>query len=160
MQNNKGIDYATYIVKKGDSLYLIAELFNSNVDMIKNFNNLVTDTIYPNQILFIPRDKMMNPIMNQNMYQTVEGDTLSTIFRKLNLDTKCLKNYAPMMDILLVPNQVIELVNHKSCKPNKNITYMGESIEEFLTNNEMTAMDLLKSNKNNWLTPGTRINIG
>lgn len=156
MQNNKGIDYTSYIVKKGDSLYLIAELFNSNIDMIKNYNNLVTDTIYPNQILFIPRNKMMN----QNIYQTVEGDTLSTVFRKLNLDPKCLKNYAPMMDVLLVPNQLIELVNQSMCKANKNVTYMGENIEEFLTNNEITAMDLIKSNKNNWLTPGTRVVIG
>ena len=156
MQNNNGIDYTSYIVKKGDSLYLIAELFNSNVDMIKNYNNLVTDTIYPNQILFIPRNKMMNP----NLYQTVEGDTLATVFKKLKLDPKCLKNYAPMMDILLVPNQMVELVNQNMCKPNKNVTYMGENIEEFLANNEMNAMDLLKLNKNNWLIPGTRILIG
>ena len=156
MQNNKSIDYTSYIVKKGDSLYLIAELFNSNIDMIKNFNNLATDTIYPNQILFIPRNKIMNP----NVYQTVEGDTLSTVFKKLRLDPNCLKNYGPMMDILLVPNQMIELVNKNQCKPNKNITYMGENIEEFLMNNEITAIDLLKSNKNNWLTPGTRVTIG
>ena len=153
MQNTLGgLDYTTYIVKSGDSLYAIAELFNSNVDMIKKANNLVTNTIYPNQILYIPKQKMHS----SNRYQTVEGDTLSVVFQKLNLDKKCLKCYSPIMDILLVPNQVIEIVGNK---PNKTITYMGEDIEEFLMNNEINAIELLKSNKTNWLTPGTRIRI-
>ena len=155
MQNAyNGIDYTTYIVKQGDSLYAIAQLFDSSVDMIKNYNNLGTNTIYPNQILFIPRNTMGT---NNRLYQTVEGDTLSTVFRKLNLDTKCLNNYAPMMDVLLVPNQVIELVG-KTCMKDKSITYMGEDIEEFLINNEINPMKLIKSN--NWLTPGTRVRIG
>ena len=154
MQNAyKGMDYTTYIVKSGDSLYSIAQLFDSSVDMIKNVNNLGTNTIYPNQILFIPKRKMSH----NRLYQTVEGDTLSTIFRKLNLDPKCLKNYAPMMDVLLVPNQVIELIG-KPCTKDKNIIYMGEDIEEFLMNNEIDAMELIKTNK--WLTPGTRVLIG
>ena len=155
MQNAyKGIDYTTYIVKPGDSLYSIAQLFDSTVEMIKNVNNLGTNMIYPNQILFIPR-KMTS---SNRLYQTVEGDTLSTVFRKLNLDPKCLKNYAPMMDVLLVPNQVIELVGSKTCGKEKNIVYMGEDIEEFLMNNEIDAMDLIKTNK--WLTPGARVRIG
>ena len=156
MQNKQNdTSYITYIVKQGDSLYQIAMLFDSSVEMIKRFNNLGTDTIYPNQILFIPkRTQMMG-----NMYQTVEGDTLETIFKKLRLDPMCLKNYAPMMDLLLVPNQVIELVNNKGCI-NKTTTYMGENIEEFLMNNEINAMDLIKSNKDKWLTPGSRVRIG
>ena len=149
------LNYQTYIVKPGDSLYSIAMLFDSSVDMIKNVNNLGGNTIYPNQILFIPSRRHSTA----NTYQTVEGDTLATVFRKLNLDTKCLKNYMPMMDVLLVPNQVIELVEGNGCKKS-DVTYMGEDIEEFLMNNETNAMTLLKANKNNWLTPGTRVRIG
>ena len=155
MQNTqKGIDYTTSIVKSGDSLYAIAQLFGSNVDTIKNTNNLASNTIYPNQILFIPRNKMIT----NNMYQTVEGDTLATVFRKLNLDTKCLKCYSPLMNVLLLPNQLIEVVDNKKPMGNKTITYMGEDIEEFLMNNEIDAMGLIKSN--NWLTPGSRIRLG
>ena len=125
MQNAyKGIDYTTYIVKPGDSLYSIAQLFDSTVEMIKNVNKLGTNMIYPNQILFIPR-KMTT---GNRLYQTVEGDTLSTVFRKLNLDPKCLKNYAPMMDVLLVPNQVIELVGSKTCGKEKNIVLLVDAL--------------------------------
>lgn len=154
MQNKQDTVYTTYIVKRGDSLFSIAQLFDSSVEMIKKFNNLVTDTIYPNQVLFIPKKYTQE----SNSYQTVEGDTLATVFRKLNLDTMCLKNYIPMMDILLVPNQFIELVDFKGCQ-NKTITYMGENIEEFLMNNEINAIDLLKLNKNKWLTSGSRVKI-
>lgn len=156
MQNTYGgMDYTTYIVKPGDSLFEIAKLFNSNVNMIKEANNLLSNTIYPNQILFIPKRNSNH----KNIYQTVEGDTLSTVFKKLNLDTKCLKCYAPIMDVLLVPNQVIEIVEQKGPKLNKNVIYMGEDVEEFLMNNEIDALELLKINKNNWLTPGYQVRI-
>ena len=43
-----------YIVKSGDSLYSIAKTFNTTVDELKSINHLYSNTIYPNQILFIP----------------------------------------------------------------------------------------------------------
>ena len=89
------------------------------------------------------------------MYHTVDGDTLRVVFEKLGLNLNCIKCYEPMLDILLVPNQVIETVNNKG----KMITYSGEGIEEFLINNEIDAMHLLKLNKNNWLMPGTSVRI-
>ena len=149
--NNKWI---TYMVKTGDSLYKIAELFDVSVDDIKNANNLVTNTIYPNQILTIPT----KPTRPLNSYQTMEGDTLRTVFYKLRLDKKCLKCYEPIMDILLVPNQLIEIVGCDKCM-HKEMMYSGENLEEFLMNNEMNAMDLLNLNKNNWLTPGTKVRV-
>ena len=54
-----GMDYApptsdkTYIVKKGDSLYQIAKMFNTSVDNIKKKNNLTTNTLSIGQKLLI-----------------------------------------------------------------------------------------------------------
>lgn len=143
-------DFDAYVVKKGDSLYKIAKEYNTTAEAIKNANNLATETIYPNQVLFIPLRG------NSGMYQTVEGDTLRVVFEKLGLNLNCIKCYEPMLDILLIPNQVIETVHKNS---GKMITYSGETIEEFLTNNEIDAMHLLKLNKNNWLMPGTSVRI-
>ena len=143
-------DFDAYVVKKGDSLYKIAKEYNTTPEAIKNANNLATETIYPNQVLFIPLRG------NSGMYQTVEGDTLRVVFEKLGLNLNCIKCYEPMLDILLIPNQVIETVHKNS---GKMITYSGETIEEFLTNNEIDAMHLLKLNKNNWLMPGTSVRI-
>ena len=105
-------DFDAYVVKKGDSLYKIAKEYNTTAEIIKNANNLATDTIYPNQVLFIPLKNT-----NTGVYQTVEGDTLRVVFNKLGLNTKCIKCYEPMLDVLLVPNQVIETVNNNT--PNK-----------------------------------------
>ncbi len=143
-------DFDAYVVKKGDSLYKIAKEYNTTAEAIKNANNLATETIYPNQVLFIPLRG------NSGMYQTVEGDTLRVVFEKLGLNLNCIKCYEPMLDILLIPNQVIETVN-KNC--GKMITYSGESVEDLLTNNEIDAMHLLKLNKINWLMPGTSVRI-
>jgi GH25 family lysozyme M1 (1,4-beta-N-acetylmuramidase) len=53
----KNLNYTTYTVKKGDSLWEIAENFfsdGSKYPKIKEFNFLVSDTIYPGQVLRIP----------------------------------------------------------------------------------------------------------
>ncbi len=44
-----------YIVQKNDSLYMIAKKYNVSVEELKKINHLVTNMIYPNQILFIPK---------------------------------------------------------------------------------------------------------
>ena len=45
----------TYIVKPGDSLYLIANAYNTTIESIINLNNLTSTTIYIDQILIIPQ---------------------------------------------------------------------------------------------------------
>lgn len=46
----------TYIVKPNDSLYKIAETYNTTVDKIKDLNGLTSNTIYPSAQLLIPND--------------------------------------------------------------------------------------------------------
>lgn len=47
------INYQTYTVKKGDSLYQIAKKFNTSVDTIKRKNNLTSNNLSIGQILKI-----------------------------------------------------------------------------------------------------------
>ena len=47
-------DFETYIVKHNDSLFKIANKFNTNVNTIKDLNNLQNDTIMPGMLLLIP----------------------------------------------------------------------------------------------------------
>ncbi|MBO5712513.1 MAG: LysM peptidoglycan-binding domain-containing protein, partial [Acholeplasmatales bacterium] len=46
--------YLQYVVQPNDSLYMIAKSYNTTVENIKQINNLVSNTIYPNQILYVP----------------------------------------------------------------------------------------------------------
>ena len=47
-------DFETYIVKNNDSLFKIANKFNTNVNTIKDLNNLQNDIIMPGMLLLIP----------------------------------------------------------------------------------------------------------
>lgn len=46
-----------YIVKNGDTLYRIAQYYNTTVDEIKKINNLTTNGLVIGQVLQIPKNK-------------------------------------------------------------------------------------------------------
>ena len=46
--------YVNYIVKSGDTLWLLAFRFNTTIERIKLFNGLKSDIIYVGQVLHIP----------------------------------------------------------------------------------------------------------
>ncbi len=48
--------YQSYIVQNNDSLFKIANQFNTTIDKIKSLNNLNTDVIMPDTLLLIPND--------------------------------------------------------------------------------------------------------
>ncbi|MGE5528171.1 MAG: LysM peptidoglycan-binding domain-containing protein [Patescibacteria group bacterium] len=44
----------TYTVQPGDTLVLIAQLFNTTVQRLRELNNLTSDVIFPGQVLIVP----------------------------------------------------------------------------------------------------------
>lgn len=50
-----GPEYTEYVVRAGDSLWLIAQKFGTTVEEIKALNGLTSDIIYIGQVLLIPR---------------------------------------------------------------------------------------------------------
>lgn len=56
---NKGT--VKYVVKPGDTLYLIARQHNTTVAEIKKANGLASDIIYPGQVLLIPKGQQSPP---------------------------------------------------------------------------------------------------
>ena len=73
-------DYETYVVKTGDSLWEISRKYQTTIEELMELNNLSQDTIYPNQVLFIPKKKHDCGCY----YQTVAGDTLGVVFNLTN----------------------------------------------------------------------------
>ena len=53
MKNEGFPSSTTYKVKKGDTLYQISQMHNTTVAKLKSWNNLKSDTIFPNQKLSI-----------------------------------------------------------------------------------------------------------
>lgn len=95
MNNYLNGDMIEYVVKKNDSLYMIAKKYGITVDELKSVNHLVSNMIYPNQILFIPK-------YNSN-YQGVD-----IIDKFKNKCKEEYKNYEYNKKYCIKPNDKIE----------------------------------------------------
>lgn len=69
----------TYIVKPGDTLYLISRSFGVSLNDLMGANDLVSSAIYPGQRLYIPVDRQP-----QTTYTVRSGDSLYAIARRYN----------------------------------------------------------------------------
>ena len=76
-----------YIVQKGDTLYKIANKYGITVQELKKINNIITDTLYIGQQLFVPqKDDISNqPEEKYIIYTIQKGDSLWQISRKFNV---------------------------------------------------------------------------
>ena len=95
----------TYTVKKGDTLYKIASLYNVTVDDIKKKNNLTSNTLSIGQKLIIPSS---SPTIK---YTVKKGDTLyqiahnyKTTVDKIKTLNKLSSNTLSIGQELLIPN--------------------------------------------------------
>ena len=70
--------YLTYSVNRGDTLYSIAEKYNTTVDAIKSINGLTSNNLSIGQVLKIPKNNIYK------VYTVEKGDTLYSIARKFN----------------------------------------------------------------------------
>lgn len=128
-----------YVVKQNDSLYMIAKKYGISVDDLKKYNHLVSNMIYPNQILFIPKN---------NNYVTQANDSVSSIINKYKLDLKDISN------LKVVPNQNIIIREEQT-----HIVKAGERIEDILAMYNLSPLDFLKLNENKILIPNEKIII-
>lgn len=91
--------YMSYMVKRGDTPYSIAQRFNVSVDDLLTINGLEkNDYIYPEQELLIPN-------MTNKYYITKKDDTIDDIVKKSGLSINNLleKNKT----IYVLPDQMI-----------------------------------------------------
>ena len=75
-----------YTVVSGDTLYAIANKFNTTVDKIKQANNLTSNNLSIGQKLVIPDEN------NYQVYTVVSGDTLYGIARKFNTTVSAIES--------------------------------------------------------------------
>ena len=99
----------TYIVKKGDSLYSIANKYNTTVDELKRINNLTSNTLSIGQVLKLPSDKASNVEKEENTisYTVQKGDSLYSIARKYSTTIDKIKDLNNLTTNLLSIGQVL-----------------------------------------------------
>lgn len=129
--NNVHHNLEQYVVQKNDSLYLIAKRFNVTVEELKSYNHLVSNMIYPNQILFIPKKVKENKDYNNVYYQGIN----------------IVDNFKNKYDIEFRHNE-----KYYEVKPN-------DKIEELLAKFQLSPLDFLKLNEKDILQTGKKIII-
>ena len=92
----------TYIVKKGDTLYSIAQKYEITVDELKKQNQLTTNQLTIGQVLVIPNISSVN-------YVVKKGDTLYKIASQNNTTIDILKSLNHLTSDTLIIGQQLQL---------------------------------------------------
>ena len=114
-------NFNNYIVQKGDTLYGIAQKFNTTVDKIKKLNNLTTNNLSIGQSLKISSSDNSNN--NLTTYTVQKGDTLYNIANKYNTTVNELKELNNLNSNTLSIGQTLKLPSNE----NNNIIYTVQS---------------------------------
>ena len=134
--NNYLSNNNVYTVKSGDSLYSIANRFNTTIDELKRINNLSSNLLSINQKLIIPN--------SNNIYIVKSGDSLYSIARKYNTTVDELKKINNLSSNLLAINQKLIIPNNES-----NIVYIvqkGDSLYSIARKYNTTVDELKRIN--------------
>ena len=146
------IEYVEYSVKKGDSLYAIAKMFNTTVSELIDINMLTSNTLFPGQILLVPKKNATDSGFDFYIYNTVEGDTIEKISDKENIDPVLLGLYNDFGKLKLVPGQEMTIP-----KSNVYTVKSTDTVDSILSNTNRSAIELLRANAATWLKSGTKI---
>lgn len=145
----EGESQEIYTVKKGDSLWKIANKYNTTVEQLKNANNLKTNTLSVGQKLVIPSISVSPEVSDTYIVQ--KGDSLWSIANKFNMTVSGLKNLNNLTNNLLSIGQVLKI---KDSSNNGKTTYTvqkGDSLwvianKYGITTEELKSYNNLTSN--------------
>lgn len=114
----EGESQEIYTVKKGDSLWKIANKYNTTVEKLKSANNLKTNTLSVGQKLVISSISVSPEVSDTYIVQ--KGDSLWSIANKFNMTVSELKNLNNLTNNLLSIGQVLKI---KDSSNNGKTTY-------------------------------------
>ncbi|HAN86537.1 MAG: LysM peptidoglycan-binding domain-containing protein [Bacillota bacterium] len=115
-----GAAATAYRVAQGDSLFLIARRYGVTVGAIRTANGLVSDMIYPGQILTIPNQASSNPPNWQSgaTYTIRSGDSLFLVAQRYGVTVSSLKAANGLQSDWIYPGQVLTIPSKGSVPPN------------------------------------------
>ena len=145
-----------YTVKRGDTLYSIANDYDVSVDSIKKLNNLNNNLLTIGQQLYIPKGTTVEET-DYVVYQVSPNDTLYSIAKQYNTTPNAIVDYNNLTSDLLTIGQILQIPIEE--KTQENIAYVvkrGDTLYKIANNYGITVMDLMSLNNLN----STLINVG
>ena len=144
--------YNYYVVQKGDTLYNIANKFNTNVSEISRLNNLNNNSILQiGDVLTVPiTDTNNNFNTNSNINNLLErytiknGDNIYNISERFNVPIDILmflnaltSSYLAIGQSIIVPKKTSSFI----------ITKEGDTLENLVKENNIDLNKLIESNR-------------
>ena len=134
-----------YIVKKGDSLYSIAQKYNTTAEELKRINNLDSNQLVIGQQLIIPTLEDIE----ENYYIVKAGDNLYSIANKYNISVNELKSINNLVSDNLYIGQKILLVSNESKNDNVYVVKVGDTLYSIAKRYNIPVIDLINANNIN-----------
>lgn len=145
-----------YTVKRGDTLYSIAKMFNTTVDNIKRLNNLTSNVISLGQQLVVPSNEVEDNTTQSQLYIVKRGDTLYSISRQVGISVDELKRLNNLSSNVLTIGQTLVIPNSSSSMYRTYIVQRGDSLYKIARDYGVSVDDIKRLNN---LTSNT-ISIG
>ena len=136
-----------YTVKKGDSLYSIAQKYNTTVDELKKLNNLTTNNLAIGDVLKVKEKPKENNSSSEITYTVKKGDSLYQISKKYNISVEELKTYNNLKSNLLSIGDVLKIPTSNSSKNETTYTVKsGDSLYSIAKKFNTTVSELKQKN--------------
>lgn len=153
-------NYISYIVKKGDTLYSIANAFKTSVEELKKLNKLDSNNLYIGQILTVPN----NDPSNQNSYDeyiVVRGDSLWSIANKYGITVDELIKINSLSNLTLKVGDILKVPKKDIGSSNTYIVKSGDTLWSISKKFDLSVDELKKINNlsNNMLSIGQELII-
>ncbi len=148
------IDYVEYTVKKGDSLYTIAKKYNTTVSDLTDINMLTSNTIFPGQVLLIPKYSSYENDYYFENYVIQPGDTIELIATKQGVDPVLIGLYNDFATYKLVNGQTIKIP-----RSNSYVIKDTDTVDTLLARSTHSAEEIIRANASDWLKTGNRVNL-
>lgn len=142
-------NYTVYNVKAGDSLYSIAQKYNTTVNELIDYNSLSTTNLKINQQILIPKKE---EVLEENVYVVQSGDTLYSIAQQYGVTINDIMELNNLTTSVLNIGQQLKIPSYET--PDSGINYVvkkGDNLYSIAqkyntTVNEMKSLNNLTSN--------------
>ncbi|MCP8616284.1 LysM peptidoglycan-binding domain-containing protein [Salirhabdus salicampi] len=154
-----------HTVSTGDTLYSLANKYDTTVDAIKKTNNMNSDFLRAGETLAIPSGTTPAPTETTTTHQVTQGDTLFSLAQKHNTTVDAIKKANNMNSDFLRVGQTLTIPSGTTSAPTETTTthqvVQGDTLFS-LAQKHNTTVDAIKEANNmnsNLLSVGQTLTI-